>query len=103
VLDVLPGSGRSDINAAVLTVVTYLLGRWCGTQHQRLFLAFVQRPGRLIDDLGADLPHIREIMGDHRDLPADFTDASVTDATPDASRRGSRSRSMAPILCRTQS
>lgn len=64
-------------NAAVLTEVSHLLGRWCGTEHQLLFLGFVQQPGWLVEALAADLPRIREIMHDYRDLPADFTDASL--------------------------
>lgn len=64
-------------NAAVVTEVTYLLGRWCGTDHQLLLLEFLAQPGWLIEDLAADLPRIRELIDRYRDLPADFTDASL--------------------------
>ncbi len=64
-------------NAAVATEVTYLLGRWCGTDHQLLFLEFLQQPGWLVEDLAPDLPRIRQLMDRYRDLPADFTDASL--------------------------
>jgi predicted nucleic acid-binding protein len=64
-------------NAAVATEVTYLLGRWCGTDHQLLFLDFLQQPGWLVEDLARDLPRIRDLMDRYRDLPADFTDASL--------------------------
>ena len=64
-------------NAAVVTEVTYLLGRWCGVDHQLLFLEFLQKPGWLIEHLARDLPRIRELMSMYRDLPADSTDASL--------------------------
>jgi len=64
-------------NAAVITEVTYLLGRWCGVDHQLLFLEFLHQPGWLIEDLAPDLPRIRELIDRYRDLPADFTDASL--------------------------
>lgn len=64
-------------NAAVAAQVTYLLGRWCGVEHQLLFLEFLQQPGWLVEDLGADLSRIRDLMDRYRDLPADFTDASL--------------------------
>jgi predicted nucleic acid-binding protein len=64
-------------NAAVTTEVTYLLGRWCGVDHQLLFLEFLQQPGWRVEDLVPDLPRIRELMDRYRDLPADFTDASL--------------------------
>jgi uncharacterized protein len=64
-------------NAAVTTEVTYLLGRWCGIDHQLLFLEFLQQPGWLVEDSAPDLPRIRELMDRYRDLPADFTDASL--------------------------
>jgi predicted nucleic acid-binding protein len=64
-------------NGAVVTEVTYLLGRWCGVDHQLLFLEFLQQPGWLVEDLVPDLPRIRQLMDRYRDLPADFTDASL--------------------------
>lgn len=64
-------------NAAVVTEVTDLLGRWCSVDHHLLFLEFLQQPGWLIEDLAPDLPRIRELMDHYRDLPADFTDASL--------------------------
>lgn len=64
-------------NAAVCTEVTYLLGRWCGVEHQLLFLEFLQKPGWLVEHLAPDLPRIGELMDRYRDLPADFTDASL--------------------------
>jgi len=64
-------------NAAVAAQVTYLLGRWCGVEHQLLFPEFLQQPGWLVEDLGADLSRIRDLMDRYRDLPADFTDASL--------------------------
>jgi len=64
-------------NAAVVTEVTYLLGRWCSVDHQLLFLEFLQQPGWLVEHLAPDLPRIWELMDRYRDLPADFTDASL--------------------------
>jgi len=64
-------------NAAVITEVTYLLGRWCGIEHQLLFLDFVQQIGWRLETLAPDLPRIRELMDRYRDLPADFTDTSL--------------------------
>jgi predicted nucleic acid-binding protein len=64
-------------NAAVITEVTYLLGRWCGTDHQLLLLEFLQQPGWLVEDLAPDLPRVGELIDRYRDLPADFTDASL--------------------------
>lgn len=64
-------------NAAVITEVTYLLGRWCGVDHQLLFLEFLQQPGWLVEPLAPDLPRIQALMDRYRDLPADFTDASL--------------------------
>jgi predicted nucleic acid-binding protein len=57
--------------------VTYLLGRWCGVDHQLLFLEFLQKPGWSIEHLAPDLPRIRELMNMYRDLPAAFSDASL--------------------------
>lgn len=64
-------------NAAVLTEVTHLLGRWCGVKHQLLFLEFMMQPGWQIEPLSVDLHRIRNLMEKYRDLPADFTDASL--------------------------
>lgn len=64
-------------NAAVITEVTYLLGRWCGVDHQLLFLEFLQQPGWLVEPLAPDLPRIHALMDRYRNLPADFTDASL--------------------------
>lgn len=64
-------------NAAVITEVTYLLGRWCGVDHQLLFLEFLQQPGWLVEPLAPDLPRIQALMDRYRDLPADFTNASL--------------------------
>jgi predicted nucleic acid-binding protein len=64
-------------NAAVTTEVICLLGRWCGVDHQLLFLEFLQQPGWLVEDLVPDLPRICELMDRYRELPADFTDASL--------------------------
>ncbi|MEZ5585329.1 MAG: PIN domain-containing protein [Candidatus Competibacteraceae bacterium] len=64
-------------NAAVTTEVTYLLGRWCGIDHQLLFLEFLQQPGWLVENLVPDIPRIQELMNRYRNLPADFTDASL--------------------------
>ena len=64
-------------NAPVVTEVTYLLGRWCGTDHQPLFLEFLQQPGWRLEHIAPDLERIRAIMDRYRDLPADFTDASL--------------------------
>lgn len=64
-------------NAAVLTEVSHLLGRWCGADHQLLFLEFVEQPGWSIEPLSTDLSRIRSLMNRYRNLPADFTDASL--------------------------
>ena len=64
-------------NAAVITEVSHLLGRWCGIDHQLLFLEFLGQPGWRIESLSSDLPRIRTLMDRYRDLPADFTDASL--------------------------
>ena len=64
-------------NAAVLTEVTHLLGRWCGVGHQLLMLEFVEQPGWTIAPLAPDLARIRELIDRYRNLPADFTDASL--------------------------
>lgn len=64
-------------NAPVITEVTYLLGRWCGTDHQLLFLEFLRQPGWRLEDIAPDLERIHSIMERYRDLPADFTDASL--------------------------
>ncbi len=64
-------------NAAVITEVTHLLGRWCSADHQLIFLEFLSQPGWGIERLAFDLPRIRSLMDQYRDLPADFTNASL--------------------------
>lgn len=64
-------------NAAVVTEVICLLGRWCGLDHERLLLEFLRQPGWLIEALAPDRPRIRELMERYPDLPADSTDASL--------------------------
>lgn len=64
-------------NSAVVSEVTFLLGRWCGTDHQLLLLEFLQQPGWLVEDLAPDLPRIRELVDRYRDVPAGFTGASL--------------------------
>lgn len=64
-------------NAAVITEVTHLLGCWCSTDHQLIFLEFLSQPGWCIEMLASDLPRIRTLMDQYRNLPADFTDASL--------------------------
>lgn len=64
-------------NAAVITEVTYLLGRWCSVDHQLLFLEFLRQPGWMLEPLASDLERIQALMDLYRNLPADFTDASL--------------------------
>ena len=64
-------------NASVVTEVTYLLGRWCSVDHQLLFLEFLRKPGWLVEHVASDLDRIQYLMDRYRDLPADFTDASL--------------------------
>jgi uncharacterized protein len=64
-------------NAAVVTEVTYLLGRWCGIEHQLALLEFLCQPGWTLEHLAPDLPRIAALMDRYRNLPADFTDASL--------------------------
>lgn len=64
-------------NPPVVTEVTHLLGRWCGVSHQLLFLEFLLQPGCIVANLNGDLKRIIEIMDTYRDVPADFTDASL--------------------------
>ncbi len=64
-------------NAAVITEVTYLLGRWCGLDHQLLFLEFLVRPGWHIESVAIDLPRIGALITKYSDLPSDFADASL--------------------------
>lgn len=74
----LAGNRRPCITkGAVLTEVTDLLGRWCGVAHQLLFLDFVRQPGWRIEPVAPELSRIRALMDRYRDLPADFTDASL--------------------------
>lgn len=64
-------------NAAVITEVSYLLGRWCSVDHQLLFLQFIEQLGWRLEPVGPDLPRIRALLDRDRNLPADFTDASL--------------------------
>lgn len=93
-------------NPALVTEVTYLLGRWCTVDHQVLFLEFLGKPGWSVENLMPDLPRIREFMERYRDLPADFTDASLGWHCPSgcAAQRspqptGATLPSIGPLMC----
>lgn len=70
---------------AVITEVTHIVGRSCGTGCQIDFVGWAAQGLDCDDGTSQDLPRIAAIMGKYRDLPADFADASLVAL---AERRG---------------
>ncbi len=60
----------------VLTEAMYLLRRRPDMQDE-ILLWIARGDLRLIDLQSADLPRVRELMATYRDLPMDFTDATL--------------------------